>query len=941
MPYTFTTLAGLAGSSGSVDGTGSSARFNHPTGIAVDSSGNVFVADSGNHTIRKITAAGVVTTLAGLAGSTGSTDGTGSIARFGNPWGVAVDSSANVIVADSANRTIRKISGTGQVTTLAGMTGICGHADGTGSSASFCNPFGVAVDNYGNVFVADTANRRMRKITAAGMVTTLGGNGICGSADGTVETARFCTPFGVAADGSGNAFVADYINSNVRKITANGLVTTLAGLAGSPGNVDGTVETARFGSPQSVAVDGSGNVFVADGSIRKITAAGLVTTLAGLVGSNGSADGTGSSTRFNGPQGIAVDSSGNVYVADSANNTIRVGFPANSPVAPSITQHPQSQTVPVGGSATFSVTALGTPPLTYKWYFNNNPIPAATSASLTIANAGFPDFGNYFVVVGNAYGSTKTSTTAKLAINGVDTSIACYLMTVTPLPARQSGKNNLVVVTHGAQVGGPAIKWTTDLRDTISQKLVASGSSDWQVVHYDWTAQAGVGRPTILWDTLSTFNRATAFETPLANAEMIGTQIGRQIAAQGWSSVHLIGHSAGSGLIQAAADAIRTNAPAIIIQTTFLDPFLGADHRKLTKYGANADWSDNYFCIDQLTGSYTEGSLTHTYNVDASWLDPKKTPIYSSNSENGGSGSCVALSVHDWPHDFYSNSVVNALSACAASYGFGLSKEGGGWNNHAAYQIGNSAPIPCQNCVPLPSLAGVDPTRWNEVLNLPSLPDVTSLSGVELMGNYGINFASSSSQLPPQSNAKSGEIGPLENSVVSITNAPAWLSVGLTITNLVNFVQFDAAFTDTNSAQGLLTVYWDTNQIGTVDERVASPGLQTYRLFLPDTVTSNVFVLGFRLDAFNGTSSSLLVTNVTTGFLGMTQSIALNISLGTNGAPVLQLTAAPGYNYLVESSTNLLNWTPAALLVNTNGTVLFRDSSWTNSTARFYRALVP
>ena len=163
-PYTFTTLAGVgAASIGSADGTGSAARFYYPSGVATDSSGNVYVADSSNNTIRKITPAGVVTTLAGLAGSFGSVDGTGSAARFNDPTGVAADSSGNVYVGDSANHTIRKITPAGVVTTLAGLARSHGSADGTGSAARFSDPQGVATDSSGNVYVADTDNSTIRK----------------------------------------------------------------------------------------------------------------------------------------------------------------------------------------------------------------------------------------------------------------------------------------------------------------------------------------------------------------------------------------------------------------------------------------------------------------------------------------------------------------------------------------------------------------------------------------------------------------------------------------------------------------------------------------------------------------------------------------------------------------------------------------------------------
>jgi hypothetical protein len=322
-----TTLAGTTGFTGSTDGTGSAARFNYPSGVTVDSAGNVYVADSSNTAIRKITPAGVVTTFAGSAGATGSTDGTGSAARFFYPTGLAVDSSNNIYVADRANQTIRKITPTGVVTTLAGTPTAAGSVDGTGSTARFFYPNSLTVDSGGNVFVVDEVNQTIRKVTPAGVVTTLAGAvGAAGSVDGTGFAARFNTPHGVAADGAGNVYVADSSNHNLRKITPAGVVTTLAGPAGATGGADGTGSAARFFLPIGVAADGAGNVYVADTSnhtIRKITPAGVVTTLAGTAGIAGNANGTGSAARFRSPRGVAVDSSGNVYVADTQNYVIR------------------------------------------------------------------------------------------------------------------------------------------------------------------------------------------------------------------------------------------------------------------------------------------------------------------------------------------------------------------------------------------------------------------------------------------------------------------------------------------------------------------------------------------------------------------------------------------------------------------------------------------
>jgi len=322
-----TTLAGTARMSGSADGTGADARFFNPAGVVVDSGGNVYVADLGNQVIRKITAAGVVTTLAGTVGMVGNVDGAGAEARFYNPNGVAVDSAGDVYVADFSNQTIRKITPAGVVTTLAGTAGMAGSADGTGAAAQFSGPTGVAVDRAGNVYVADRDNQTIRKITPAGVVTTLAGNaGISGSADGTGIAARFSAPIGVAVDSAGNVYVAELSNHTIRKVTAAGVVTTLAGTAGLAGSADGTGAAASFDHPASVTVDNTGNLYVADrnnNTIRKVTAAGVMTTLAGTAGTSGSADGTGPAARFSHPTGVALNSASNAQRSLAAMMVVR------------------------------------------------------------------------------------------------------------------------------------------------------------------------------------------------------------------------------------------------------------------------------------------------------------------------------------------------------------------------------------------------------------------------------------------------------------------------------------------------------------------------------------------------------------------------------------------------------------------------------------------
>jgi sugar lactone lactonase YvrE len=322
-------LAGSTGGRGAFDDIGTAARFNQPYAVAVDGSGNLFVADTFNSTIRKMTPSGVVSTFAGQPGERGGADGASAEARFFYPFGIAIDRAGNLFVTDSDGHIIRKITPSGVVSTFAGKLNVSGTSDGTGSDARFFRPQGVAVDGADNLFIADTANASIRKITPDGIVSTFAGlSGQFGREDGTGDTARFEAPQGIAIGGVGNLFVVD--NQNIRKITPNAVVSTFAGQAGLPGILDGTGPDARFNFPEGIAVDGAGNLFVADTSnsiIRKITPNAVVSTFAGETG-DGSRDGTGASARFHFPFGVAVDSSGTFFVADTLNHTIRKVTPS-------------------------------------------------------------------------------------------------------------------------------------------------------------------------------------------------------------------------------------------------------------------------------------------------------------------------------------------------------------------------------------------------------------------------------------------------------------------------------------------------------------------------------------------------------------------------------------------------------------------------------------
>jgi sugar lactone lactonase YvrE len=369
-----TTLAGTPGYLGSSNTA--PASFDYPQGCALDSNGNLYVADMVNNLIRKRDASGVVTTYAGIPGVAGSTDTANGTATFYEPCGVAVDAAGNVYVADSGNNLIRIINTSQQVSTIAGTVGQAGATDGTALGvATFNFPVGIALDSSGNIYVSDAYGGDVRKIsggqvstlatglnypmglavdsainvyvavsndnTIAKIVTTpavsvatfAGQSGIMGSTDGPVGTASFFGPTFVALDASGVLYVSDGGNATIREISG-GMVSTISGHPGQPGTHDGTGSAAQFNQPWAIAQGPSGNFYIADtgnNSIRMMTPGGVVTTLAGSdTGAAGSGDGNGSVALFSTPISIAVDAAENVYVADYGNSTIRKIIPGTS-----------------------------------------------------------------------------------------------------------------------------------------------------------------------------------------------------------------------------------------------------------------------------------------------------------------------------------------------------------------------------------------------------------------------------------------------------------------------------------------------------------------------------------------------------------------------------------------------------------------------------------
>jgi len=314
LSVTVSTLAG-SGSQGSSNGAGQQASFTAIWGITVDAAGNVYVTDTGLNQVRKISPSGVVTTLPD--NGPGSTNANGIPTIYENPLGVAIDATGNLYVSYLASSVVRKISTSGAGEILAQDLTV-------GTPNGLQQPLGLALDASGNLYVAGYSSCSIIQISPSGLVNTFAGVGLQGNTNGSKSTARFNVPDGVAVDAKGNVYVADTGNNEIRKISTSGIVTTLAGSVNS-GSSNGLGASASFFAPTGIAVDGGGNLYVADCNnnlIRKITPSGLVSTLAGT-GSAGSANGAGNNASFNEPVDLAMGPDGNLYVADRGSNMVR------------------------------------------------------------------------------------------------------------------------------------------------------------------------------------------------------------------------------------------------------------------------------------------------------------------------------------------------------------------------------------------------------------------------------------------------------------------------------------------------------------------------------------------------------------------------------------------------------------------------------------------
>jgi hypothetical protein len=486
-----TTVAGNGNDGSSGDGGAATNAAFYAGGVAVDGSGNLFIADSVNDRVRKVAANGMITTVAGNGTSGhGGDGGPATNASLFNPSALAVDALGNLFIADSANQCIRQVGTNGLITTVAG-NGSEGYGGdgGPATNASLSYPGGVAVDALGNLFIADENNNRIRQVGTNGLMATVAGNGTNGyfGDGGPATNASLANPAGVAVDLPGNLFIADGGNKRIRKLGTNGFITTVAGSGAAGYYGDGGPATNAFmESPTAAAVDPMGRLLIADAEnhrIRVVDAAGIITTLAGNGGYGFAGDGgPPAGASLSDVYGAAADASGNVFIADTGNHRVREVVNYQEPTLilfnlsaanageydvvvtspygivtstvvnvavgppPTITEQPANLTVANGANASFTVAAAGAGPLTYQWRLDGSSIAGATDPTLNLTNAQIADAGVYSVVVTGTGGPVPAS---------------AWLNVATTLGARQNGSELILdwagawVLQVATNVGGP------------------------------------------------------------------------------------------------------------------------------------------------------------------------------------------------------------------------------------------------------------------------------------------------------------------------------------------------------------------------------------------------------------------------------------------------------------------------------------------------------
>lgn len=911
--------------------------------VVVQSDGKIIVAGSSyngsdrDFALARYTASGTLDSGFGSGGKVATPIGSGH--DYG--YSAAVQSDGKILVAgyswngNNNEFALVRYTATGALDGSFGSGGKVTTMIGSSSKG-----YSVAVQSDGKIVVAGSSINGSNSDFALVRYTATGALDVSFGSGGKVTT-----PIGSADDqgrsvvlqSDGKIVIAGYSNYNGANYDFAVVRYMATGAPDPTFGSSGKVVTP-FGSSddigQSMAVQANGKIVVAGFfyiggnyafALVRYTTTGALDTSFGSGGKATSTAGWGAS--------VAVQSDGKIVVA-GAGYAVNLNYKDFVVVrhlgddTPNIIVQPQAQIVTAGSNVTLNVSASGTAP-NYQWRLNGVNIAGATNPTLTISNAQLANAGHYSVVVTNSLGQA-TSAAAKLTVIANPSTYAVPTLPVySALPSIGPAPDSLVLITHGWEPIGLADHgtWIDDMADKISQRLGDSGQTNWHVAAYRWPGASFV-----------------APDVALTNARNCGYSVGKQIVDRGWNHVHLIAHSAGGPLIQSAAQYIKAKS-SITVHLTFLDPYMGLDDHWRQIYGLHADWADNYLshdATDKLKTAFTEGKLPHVYNVDVSWRDPSKrrVAVYcpAPNSTPAMPCAYVAWSSHEWPHDFYNGSVTPGTDPYYPTYGFSRSKEGGGWDARGSYQVGN-APIILDESSAI--VQGPALKVENPALQITTLPKANSITGQVEYSGLQVSLTTANST-PPQlrqnldSSAQTADAAAQPSGTV-------WFSVAVDVSATVNYVNFKAQFNSGLGAVGLVAVYWNDEQIGTVDERYIPGGEQTYTFPLSSAFLDKNNSMSFRVDQFSSVPSSITISEVKTGFAGLPSAPSLTVSqmIPTAGLG-LWLSGLEGYTYQVEASSDLNNWEPMAE-VTTAADVFtpFLDPNALGLAKRFYRAVSP
>ncbi len=647
-PYIISTLAGNAISGpGYQNGTGTGASFYQPYGIVADTSGNVYVADGGNCVVRKITSSGVVSTIAGTPGVSGSSDGNGTAALFGFLSGIAIDSSGNLYVTDKTYNTVRKLSPNGSSWIASTIVP---------PGAGLNQPIGLAIDSQNNIFVDDTSNCVIRKISPSGNLSVFAGTlGKVGATNAVGTSASFSSPTGIAIDNANNLYVTDCGANTIRMITPSGVVTTLGGYLGSPGFLDGPLNntTGQFDHPFGIAVSSAGNIAISDASgtiIRQISTLSTVSSLAGKLGISGRSDGTGSAASFYNVTGITFDSSGNIFMADMGASTIRKGYLASAVLPPVITSS-LSATGTTNSTFSYQVVASNSPTS-----YTATALPAGLSINNTSGLiSGMPtSAGTASIILTASNSGGSSSSTLTLTVSS--TIISPPVITVQPINQNVNlGFSTALYVTVISSDTTQTYQWY------LNGEAIAGATSSSFTIPSATSANEGL-YTVIITNNSGSVTSKPALLTVLNPGRLTNLSVlsldgpGSQLLTIGFVSGGLNTTGSQNLLIRASGPTI--GASPFNVPNVLTDPTLTVFNSSTVAVSTNDNWgtpasnANAVIAANAATGAF---ALTATTSLDAAVVTSLKAGSYTVQvaGKNGVSGNVIAEVYDNTPTNSY------------------------------------------------------------------------------------------------------------------------------------------------------------------------------------------------------------------------------------------------------------------------------------------------